>query len=95
MKRGTEGVAEEVGQMVGGVALFSDVSPTSGSRPLPHSCALQTGLGILAELETAEPAHVPSGPGISPDTHITLRFAFSFLGHSFSCAMRVMADEDT
>ncbi|XP_059513684.1 FK506-binding protein 15 isoform X2 [Myotis daubentonii] len=58
--------------MVGGVALFSDVSPTSGSRPLPHSCALQTGLGILAELETAESAHLPSGPGISPDTHITL-----------------------
>lgn len=93
-KRGTEGVAERAGQKVGGVDLLSELFLTSGSRPLPHSGALQVS-------ECGQSSKLSLSIWIldltSPLTHsMTLRFAFPFLGHSFTFyEMGVIADENT
>lgn len=92
-KRGTEGVAEEAAQTVGGVALLSNLFPTSGSTPFTAfqcSTAQNTGRALNCAVSTfildlASPLA----------RSMTEGFAFCFMGHGFSCEMQMVADETT
>lgn len=91
-KRGTEGVAEEAAQTVGGVALLSDLFPTSGSTPFAAfqcSTAQNTGRALNCAVSTCilDLASPLAGS-------MTQEFAFfCFMGHDFSCEMQMVADE--
>lgn len=92
-KRGTEGVAEEAAQTVGGVALLSDLFPTSGSTPFAAfqcSTAQNTGRALNCAVSTCI-LDLASPLARS----MTQGFAFCFMGHGFSCEMQMVADETT